>query len=70
MGTEVKSHEDLRIWKGSMSLVIDIYKLTGEFPKHEIYGLVSQMRRAAISAPSNIAEEAARLSTKEFGSFW
>ncbi len=69
MGIEVKSHEDLRIWKSGRKLVIDIYKITSEFPKHEIYGLVSQMRRASISVPSNIAEGAGRRSPGDFCRF-
>jgi len=69
MGTEVKSHEDLRIWKSGRKLVIDMYKITSEFPKHEIYGLVSQMRRASISVPSNIAEGAGRGSPGDFCRF-
>jgi len=52
-----------------MELVKEIYRVTREFPKEEIYGLVSQMRRAAVSIPSNIAEGAARTGTKEFLQF-
>ncbi len=69
MGDEVKSHEDLRIWKGARTLVLEIYKLTSEFPKHEIYGLISQMRRASVSVPSNIAEGAGRRSPGDFCRF-
>jgi four helix bundle protein len=69
MGTEVKSHEDLRIWKGARTLVLEIYKLTSEFPKHEVYGLISQMRRASVSVPSNIAEGAGRRSPGDFCRF-
>jgi len=50
------THKDLNVWKKSMNLVILIYKLTGQFPKEELFGLSSQMRRAAVSIPSNIAE--------------
>jgi four helix bundle protein len=62
----VQSYRDLVVWKKSMSLVLDIYRDTNAFPKVETYGLVSQLRRAAVSVPSNIAEGQARLSTAEF----
>jgi len=61
-----KTHRDLEVWKRGISFVTTIYKLTGSFPKEELYGLTSQIRRAAISIPSNIAEGAARKSNKEF----
>ena len=69
MGNQVKSHEDLRIWKRAITLVLEIYKLTSEFPKHEIYGLISQMRRASVSVPSNIAEGSGRRSPGDFCRF-
>ncbi|WP_235823177.1 four helix bundle protein [Caminibacter pacificus] len=62
----IKSHMDLKIWKISMDLAEDIYKMTSSFPKNEIFALTSQMKRAAVSVPSNIAEGAARQTTKEF----
>jgi four helix bundle protein len=62
----VQSYRDLIVWKKSMSLVLDIYRSTQAFPKTETYGLMSQLRRAAVSIPSNIAEGQARLSTAEF----
>lgn len=49
------THKDLDVWKISMDFVVDIYKLTQSFPKEEKYGLTSQLRRAAVSIPSNIA---------------
>src|SRR5262245_18343970 len=55
-----KPHKRLDAWKLSMDLVIEIYKETDKFPNHERYGLIDQIRRAAISVPSNIAESAAR----------
>ncbi len=61
-----KTHKDLDIWKRGMELVEKIYKLTTAFPREEIYGLTSQIRRSAVSFPSNIAEGAARSSDKEF----
>lgn len=66
---EVKSHEDLLVWQMSIAFVTNIYKLTNDFPKSEIYGLTNQMRRAAVSIPSNIAEGAARNWTKEYIQF-
>ena len=52
----VQGHKDLEVWQKAMDLVIDIYKLTASFPSKEVYGLASQMQRAAVSIPSNIAE--------------
>lgn len=51
-----RSYEDLKVWQRAMDLVYVIYDITRAFPKDEMYGLVSQMRRAAVSIPSNIAE--------------
>jgi four helix bundle protein len=65
----VKSHKDLNLWKESMNLVEDIYSISKHFPKEEVYGLTSQMRRCAISVPSNIAEGAGRKGAKEFARF-
>jgi len=62
----IKTHKDLDVWKEAMALAKEVYELTKNFPKEETYGLVSQMRRAAVSIPSNIAEGAARNSNKEF----
>lgn len=66
---KLKCHKDLDVWKRSMDLVTDIYQLTHAWPAHEQYGLTSQVRRAAISVPSNIAEGAARGSAKDFSRF-
>jgi len=65
----VRSYRDLIVWKKSIELVIEIYRCTQTFPKREMYGLVSQLRRAAVSVPSNIAEGHARASTGEFRQF-
>ena len=65
----MKSHKDLDVWKKSMELVTNIYRLTRDFPHEEQYGLSSQIRRSAISIPSNIAEGAARNSAKEYKQF-
>ena len=64
-----KPHRNLLAWQRSMELVIEIYKITRLFPKDELYGLSSQLRRAAISAPSNIAEGAADRTTQQFYNF-
>jgi len=65
----MKTHKDLDVWKKSIDLVAYIYELTSKFPKSEQFGLSDQMRRAAISIPSNIAEGAARQSEREFCQF-
>jgi four helix bundle protein len=62
----MKTHKDLEVWKNSIRLVTTIYSVTKGFPKEELYGLTNQMRRCAVSIPSNIAEGAARNTTKEF----
>ena len=62
----ITSYSDLFVWQKSMNLVVEIYKLTESFPKNEQYGIISQMRRAAVSIPSNIAEGRKRGSKKEF----
>jgi four helix bundle protein len=65
----VQSYRDLIVWKKSMALVLNVYRCTQAFPKIETYGLTSQLRRAVVSVPSNIAEGQARLSTGEFKHF-
>lgn len=61
-----KPHKKLDLWQMAMDLVIEIYRITESFPKEEKYGLSNQVRRAAVSVPSNIAEGAARETKKEF----
>jgi len=61
-----KPHKRLEAWKQSIELVTEVYRLTESFPNREIYSLTDQIRRAAISVPSNIAEGAARHTKKEF----
>ncbi len=63
------SYRDLIAWQKAMVLVREIYLATQEFPKEEMYGLKSQLRRAAVSVPSNIAEGQARYSRREFHHF-
>ena len=65
----VSTHKDLNVWKKAMDLAAQVYSLTAKFPKEELYGLTSQIRRSAVSIPSNIAEGAARHSRKEFIQF-
>ena len=62
----MKSHKNLDAWKVAMDLAKQVYQATNHFPPKEQFGLVSQMRRCAVSIPSNIAEGAARQGTKEF----
>ncbi len=64
-----KPHKKLDAWKLSMDLVVDIYQATDRFPSQEKYSLIDQIRRAAISIPSNIAEGAARQTKKEFTNY-
>jgi four helix bundle protein len=63
---EIKSYRDLRVWQSGMDLVVMVYEISDKFPSKEIYGLTSQIRRAAVSVPSNLAEGHTRESTKEY----
>ncbi len=65
----MKPHKTLEAWKQSFEFVKEVYRITTSFPAEEKFGLVSQLRRAAISVPTNIAEGAARRSRKEFIQF-
>ena len=60
-----RKHRDLRAWQAAVELVELVYQVTAAFPREEVFGLTSQMRRAAVSVPSNIAEGAARRGTRE-----
>jgi four helix bundle protein len=62
----VRSYRQLKVWQLAMKVAAAVYRLTANFPKHELYGLASQMQRAAVSAPSNIAEGNKRESIKEY----
>jgi four helix bundle protein len=66
---KIKSYKDLVVWQKGIELVKEIYLLTGPFPSEEKFGLSSQLRRAAVSVPSNIAEGQARKSSAEFNRF-
>lgn len=63
------NYKNLKIWHEAMDLVTEIYSITSEYPDQERYGLTSQLRRAAVSIPSNIAEGTSRASQKEFKHF-
>ena len=69
MTEKIKTYRDLDIWKRGMEFVKKVYVVTEKFPKEEIYGLSSQMRRSAISVPSNVAEGFRRYHNKEFRQF-
>jgi len=69
MNSKTKSFRELIVWKKSMKLVLEVYKLTKNFPKSETYGLVSQMRRVAVGIPSNVAEGYLRRHAKEYSQF-
>ena len=62
----LKSYKELKVWQKAYNLCIEIYKITKTFPKEELYGLTSQIRRAAVSVPSNIAEGYGRKTTPEY----
>jgi four helix bundle protein len=63
---KMKTYRDLLVWQKSMALVTEIYRLSKSFPKDETYGLTSQMRRCAVSIPSNMAEGYGRNSTSDY----
>ena len=65
----VSSYRQLVVWQKAIELVLEVYRATQDFPKEEMYGLISQLRRAAVSVPSNIAEGQGRFSTGEFKQF-
>jgi four helix bundle protein len=66
---KIQNYKDLVVWQLSRSLVKEIYRITGEFPKSELYSLVNQVRRAVVSVPSNIAEGFVRKHTREYVQF-
>ena len=63
------TYKDLRVWQDAVELASSIYRATALFPRHEVYGLSQQMRRAAVSVPSNIAEGKGHRSNREFTNF-
>lgn len=66
MAAEIKSYRDLLVWQKAMDLVSAVYPLTSSFPKEELYGLISQIRRCVVSIPSNIAEGYGRNSLQDY----
>jgi four helix bundle protein len=70
MGQPAKKFEDLIVWQKAHGLVLGVYRLTAKFPSNELYGLTSQMRRAAVSIPANIAEGFGRRSDVEKARFY
>ena len=71
MGSKVaaQSFRDLTVWQRAIQLTVAVYRLTGDFPREEQYGLTNQVRRSAVSIPSNIAEGQGRLNVGEFKQF-
>ena len=69
MSTKIQNFRDLDVWRLGKEIVLYVYKITKGFPKEELFGLVSQMRRAAVSIPSNIAEGFNRQHNKEYRQF-
>src|SRR5258705_12882143 len=63
---KVKNYRELIVWQKAMDLVVEVYTISRTFPREEIYGLTSQLRRAAVSTPSNIAEGQGRRTTADF----
>jgi four helix bundle protein len=63
------NYKELNIWKNSLAIAIDVYYLSADFPKEENFGLTSQIRRSAVTVPSNIAEGSSRSSNKDFNRF-
>ena len=66
---KIKSFRDLDVWKLGKKIVVNVYQVTKEFPKDELYGLVGQMRRAGLSIPSNVAEGFNRIHNREYRQF-
>ena len=69
MTEKIKNFQDLRIWQKGIEIVRDVYMITKKYPKEELYSLTSQMRRSAISIPSNIAEGFRRFHNREYKQF-
>jgi four helix bundle protein len=66
---KVQSYRDLTVWQKAVALVVEVYSLTRQFPREELYGLTSQLRKAAVSVSSNIAEGSGRGTTKDLQNF-
>ena len=65
----MQNYKELQVWRKSHEISLSIYKITQSFPKEEVFGLVSQLRRASVSIPTNIAEGSGRFTQKDFASF-
>lgn len=70
MNEKIKSFKGLRVWQKAYELTLSVYKTTEKFPKHELYGIVSQMRRSAVSVVSNISEGYSRKGKAEYIQFY
>jgi four helix bundle protein len=68
-GERRRNHKDLILWQRAIALATDVHRLTNALPRHELFGLSSQIRRAAVSIPSNVAEGTVRRTTREFIAF-
>ncbi len=66
---QIRDYKELKVWQKGIEIVDAIYMITDKFPKHELYGLTNQMRRASVSIPSNVAEGFVRRHTKEYVQF-
>ncbi len=66
----MQNYQELRVWQKSHSFVLEIYKLTDDFPKTETFGLISQMRRSAVSVPANLAEGCGKNGTLDIAKFF
>lgn len=69
MSGEIRSHRDLKVWQTSMDLAVQVYHLSEQLPRSELYRLVAQMTRAAASVPANIAEGSARATARDYAHF-
>ena len=69
MEGQIKSYKELIVWQTSIDMVVEVYRVTENFPRQEMFGLTSQMRRSAVSIPSNIAEGRGRGTRKDFSNF-
>ena len=66
----MQNYQDLKVWQKSHQFVLSVYQLTNDFPKNEIFGLTSQMRRATVSIPANLAEGCGKNSTLDIGNYF
>lgn len=66
----MQNYQELRVWQKSHTFVLEIYKLTDDFPKNETFGLISQMRRSAVSVPANLAEGCGKKGTPDIANFF